>query len=205
MSETSEHWDSIYGSHPSSSVSWYQREPTVSLRLITANSSKESSVLDVGAGTSQLVDRLMALDYEDVTLLDVSAAALSEVTGRLGECGGRITYVVGDVLRWSPGRVYDVWHDRAVFHFLTSPTDQARYVGVAAGALRTGAKLVIGVFANDGPTECSGLEVRGFQAYDLERLFGDFFAMEFDETELHVTPAGARQSFIWAVLRRRGN
>lgn len=205
MSKTSEHWDAIYGSRSSSSVSWYQRDPTVSLRLITANSSMESSVIDVGAGASLLVDRLIAIGYGDVTLLDVSAAALSEVTARLGESADRVSPVVGDVLSWVPERTYDVWHDRAVFHFLTHPEDQARYVGVAASALGTGAKLVIGVFADDGPTECSGLDVQRFRADDLECLFGDFFTMEFDERERHVTPSGVSQSFIWAVLRRKGS
>jgi len=205
MSKKSEHWDAIYGSRSSSSVSWYQRDPTVSLRLITANSSIESSVIDVGAGASLLVDRLIAIGYRDVTLLEVSAAALSEVIARLGESADRVSRVVGDVLSWRPERTYDVWHDRAVFHFLTCPEDQARYVGVAASALGTGAKLVIGVFADDGPTECSGLDVQRFQADDLERLFGDFFTMEFDERERHVTPGGVSQSFIWAVLRRKGS
>ena len=160
-------------------------------------------MIDVGAGASALVDRLVALEYRDVTLLDVSTEALAEVTERLEVRAKGVAFIVSDVLEWVPERSYDLWHDRAVFHFLNEPDDQMRYVDVAATALRAGATLVLGAFAQDGPTHCSGLDVQRFRPDDLERVFASGFTLERSEREEHVTPDGTIQSFIWVVLRRR--
>jgi len=200
---SSSRWDSVYRTRPIDQVSWYQREPTVSLRLVTSNAVPGAAVIDVGAGASLLVDHLLTLGYRNVTLLDVSRTALSQVRSRLGSLAENVAFVVGDVLEWSPDCRYDLWHDRAVFHFLNEPVDQGRYVALAARALCPGGVLVLGVYGTDGPTHCSGLEVQRFSSDDLERVFSSDFVLEHTEHEQHVTPDGIAQSFIWAVLRRR--
>lgn len=201
MTETSLHWNGIYSSRPVTDVSWYQRDPTVSLRLITADASVDSSILDVGSGASLLADRLLDLGYTDVTLLDVSEVALQEVRHRLG-APPALQYVVSDVRTWLPSRQYDLWHDRAVFHFLTDVEDQQRYVATARDALKPGGALILGVFAEDGPTSCSGLAVRRYDFQELAAVFASDFTLESHEKEHHVTPSGGVQSFTWVVLRR---
>jgi SAM-dependent methyltransferase len=195
----STHWDAVYRSKPVETVSWYQDKPAVSLRLITSAGTERSAVVDVGAGASTLADELVAAGWEDVTVLDVSTEALALVRERLDD---RVQAVVADLLSWVPERQYDVWHDRAVLHFLVEPEQRRRYVEVAAAAVRPGGALVIGVFAPDGPTQCSGLPTERYDARRLERLFGPRFALVHSEPEVHTTPAGAQQSFTWVVLRR---
>ncbi len=205
MASTVDHWDEIYSTRPTSDVSWFQREPYVSLRLIQQNSVATSSIIDVGAGASFLADRLMALNYVDVTLLDVSQAALNEVLVRIGDSAGRLKCVVGDVTDWRPSRRFDLWHDRAVFHFLTEPEPRARYVENATKAIRPGGTLILGVFAEDGPTHCSGLPVRRYSAEDLQKVFSESFTLKSHEREEHLTPTGAIQSFTWVALSRKEN
>jgi SAM-dependent methyltransferase len=197
------HWDGVYTSRPSDEVSWFEREPATSLRLVeAAAASRSASVVDVGAGTSSLVDHLVDDGFTDVTLLDVSPTALDAVRVRLGGRARAVTFVVGDVLAWEPAARYDVWHDRAVFHFLTDPPDRARYVATAAAAVRPGGLLVIGAFAADGPTHCSGLPVCGYAPEQLAETFGLAFVLVAHEREVHRTPSGAAQPFTWVVLRR---
>ena len=191
----SSHWDEVYGGREPTSLSWYEPEPATSLRLIPGR----GRVVDVGAGVSTLADRLVERGW-DVTLLDVSATALAAVRARLGD---RARYVVSDVLAFAPEEPFDVWHDRAVLHFLTSPADAQRYVEVVRASLRPGGAAVVGVFAEDGPQQCSGLPTARYSAVELAQLFGDGFALEHSEREEHVTPWGALQPFTWAVLRRR--
>jgi SAM-dependent methyltransferase len=180
-------------------VSWYQREPAVSLRLVDRT---PGSVVDVGAGASTLVDALLDAGRTDLTLVDLSAEALDVTRARLGTRAEAVTFVVGDVLAWSPGRTFDVWHDRAVFHFLTDAEDQHRYVQSATRAVAPGGALVMGTFAPDGPTHCSGLETARHDAGSLEALFSDGFRPEHAESETHLTPWDAEQHFTWVLLRR---
>lgn len=195
------HWDEVYAVRDPSSVSWYQRDPSVSLRLIQSLTTSSSAIVDVGAGASTLADHLSALGYRDLTLVDVSRVALDAAAARLASCSG-ISLVEGDVLAWRAPRPYDLWHDRALFHFLVSPLDQGRYVDVAAAALRPGGFAVLGCFADDGPTNCSGLAVARHSATDLATLFAPAFELESSEREVHRTPTGADQAFTWVVLRR---
>lgn len=195
----STHWDDVYRAKPVDTVSWYQDRPAVSLRLVTSAATPSSAVVDVGAGASTLADELLAAGWTDLTVLDVSAAALALVRERLD---GAVQAVVTDLLAWAPERQYDVWHDRAVLHFLVDPEQQRRYVDVAAAAVRSGGALVVGVFAPDGPTQCSGLPTERYDAERLEQLLAPRFASVHSESEVHTTPAGAQQSFTWAVLRR---
>ena len=198
------YWDSIYGTIASTEVSWYQHDPATSLRLVqsVAPAAKATAVIDVGAGASLLVDRLLAEGFTDVTVLDVSDHALSEVRDRLGRGERRVTFVHHDVLTWNSDRLYDVWHDRAVFHFLTEPKDRTSYVELAASAVRAGGHLIVATFAEDGPTQCSGLFVCRYSADAIHDVFSRNFSLVSHEREEHVTPKGVVQSFVWTTLKR---
>ncbi len=205
-----EHWDSVYGTRPTDEVSWFQREATTSLRLIASVCPPTAAVVDIGAGASRLVDTLLDVGWSDVTVLDVSATALSLVHDRITQGvgdpprdrAGSVSFVVADVLTWQPERAYDAWHDRAVFHFLARPDQRELYVARAANALPAGAAIVLGTFAADGPTQCSGLPTARYDADGLAAVFEPGFRLEHAEREEHVTPSGVVQPFTWAVLRR---
>ncbi|RYP89068.1 class I SAM-dependent methyltransferase [Nocardioides guangzhouensis] len=194
-----EHWDAVYGNKDSREVSWFQPSADVSARLV---GGQPGSVVDVGAGASVLVDELLAAGRSDLTLLDVSRAALAETRRRLGTRADEVAFVVGDVLDWDPGRTYDCWHDRAVFHFLTDPVRQQQYVATAARAVRPGGALVLGTFGPDGPTSCSGLPTARWAPEELAAVFAEHASLEHAETEVHRTPWGSEQQFTWVVLRR---
>jgi SAM-dependent methyltransferase len=198
-----DHWERVYATRSTAEVSWYEREPATSLRVIGALSLRESSaIVDVGAGASSLVDCLFAEGFRDLTVLDVSPRVLDEVRTRLGERAAAVTFVVGDVLTWEPDRQFDLWHDRAVFHFLVDVADQERYVRLAGRAVRRGGALVVAGFAEDGPSQCSGLPVRRHSADDLAATFEPLFTLVAHERERHITPAGIVQPFTWVTLRR---
>ncbi len=197
------HWDEVYATKGADRVSWFQAPPATSLRLLEAFGETPGSVIDVGAGASTLVDELLARGWHDVTVLDVSHEALDLVRTRLARRGLAATAVACDLLTWEPDRTYDVWHDRAVLHFLTQPQDRTRYVETAARAVRPGGHLVIGAFAEDGPTHCSGLATARYSAEKLGSLFRAGFDLVHAEREEHHTPDGTVQSFTWAVMRRR--
>jgi trans-aconitate methyltransferase len=193
----------VYATRALDEVSWYQPEPATSLRLVEGSApDRSAAIVDIGSGASFLADRLLADGYRDVTIVDVSDRALDAVRVRLGTHSHLLTYVVSDILAWSPERAYHVWHDRAVFHFLTDDRQRSRYVELAAAALRPGGTLIIATFAADGPTHCSGLPVRRHTAGELASTFAKAFTVEASESEEHVTPAGVVQPFTWSVLRR---
>ena len=205
-----EHWDTVYRTKATDEVSWYQRQPTTSQRLLASASSPSGAVVDVGAGASTLVDGLLDAGWSDVTVLDVSPRALALVRerlrdrsdGPLREGHPPASFVVADVLTWQPGRTYDAWHDRAVFHFLVQPEQREQYVATASRAVPSGGILVLGTFASDGPTQCSGLPTSRYDADALAAVFAPGFTLEHSEPEEHVTPGGAVQAFTWVVLRR---
>jgi ubiquinone/menaquinone biosynthesis C-methylase UbiE len=206
VKNATEHWDTIYGTKPTDEVSWYQRQPTTSQRLLTSLSTPEAAVIDVGAGAATLADTLLDAGWSDVTVLDVSAKALALVRERLSDRRRSrpesTSYVVADVLSWQPARTYDAWHDRAVFHFLVRPDQREKYVATASRAVKPGGVLVVGTFAADGPTQCSSLPTARYDADGLAEVFASGFRLEHSEREEHVTPSGAVQPFTWAVLRR---
>jgi SAM-dependent methyltransferase len=200
------HWDDVYGAKAADELSWFQATPAVSLRLLGRFAPPPSSVIDVGGGASTLVDVLLDEGWADVTVLDVSATALEAVRARLGDRHEhRPLLVHADLLGWDPPRQYDVWHDRAVFHFLVEPTDRRRYVDIAARAVRPGGHLVVATFAPDGPAQCSGLPTARYDAEALAREFASGFDSQpcHAEREEHCTPSGVVQPFTWVVLRRR--
>jgi 2-polyprenyl-3-methyl-5-hydroxy-6-metoxy-1,4-benzoquinol methylase len=202
-SSAADHWESVYATKPLDQVSWHQQCAATSVRLVTGATDPTASVIDVGAGASPLVEDLLRAGYRAVTVLDVSEHALAVVRARLGDRGG-VTYVVADLLAWSPDRTYDVWHDRAVFHFLTDPADRDRYIAIATRAVTPGGVLVLGTFAADGPTSCSGLPTARYDADSLAALFAGSFTLRSSERQEHRTPGGAGQAFTWVVLVRAG-
>lgn len=199
----SAHWEQVYRTRRTDEVSWFQSQPARSLRFIQqVNPPPGGPVIDLGGGASSLVDALLDAGYHDVTVLDIASTALAHARARLGERSARVRWIEGDVLDADlPAAGFAVWHDRAVFHFLTTADDQARYVARVRHALRPGGHVVIATFAEDGPTRCSGLEVSRYSAPELLEVFGDAFTLITSEREEHRTPSGAIQRFTWCVLR----
>lgn len=202
MTDAARHWDAVYGGKPLPSLSWYQERAATSVRLLDAADPGHGPVVDVGAGASYLVDALLDQGWRDVTVLDVSREALDLVQSRLGTRAEQVSFLVTDLLTWRPERTFAAWHDRAVLHFLTTPEERQRYVRVAADAVAPGGALVVGVFAEDGPEQCSGLPTARYDAAGLAQVLAPEFALEHHEREEHVTPWGAVQPFTWGVFRR---
>ena len=187
-------------------MSWYQSHPDTSLSLIrSCQLEKNAALIDVGAGASVLVDHLLDEGYLDVSVLDIAKAALDLSRRRLGARADQVHWQVADVTEFLPDRSYDLWHDRAVLHFLTDPELRAAYRAALEHALLPGGYLVVGTFAMDGPTKCSGLEIVQYDAAKLLDLLGPEFILREEQKEAHVTPAGAIQQFAWFVLQRVGS
>lgn len=199
MSQPATHWNAVFSTRELDEVSWYQARPETSLALLR---EVAGAVIDVGAGASTLVDELLDDGRTDITVLDVSAEALSVTRQRLGQRADQVRFVVADILEWEPDRMYAGWHDRAVFHFLTDPVQQARYVDLASRAVGAGGVLVLATFGTDGPTTCSGLPTARYSATDLAALFAPHFSLTHSDVRVHVTPSGAEQQFTWVSLRR---
>ncbi len=198
------HWETIYRTKDVHEVSWFQAEARRSLDLITSISPDRSApIIDVGAGASVLVDNLLAAGYGDVSVLDVSEAALGISRDRLGTDSSRVKWMRADVLRAQLDEgAYAVWHDRAVFHFLTDATDRQAYVEQVRRAVRPGGFVLVATFAEDGPEYCSGLPVVRYSAEGLHSEFGTDFQLVRSEHEDHRTPGGAEQSFLYCLCRR---
>ena len=196
------HWETVYRTRTPTEVSWYQENPARSLELIHRTGVRRTApVIDVGGGASRLVDYLLADGFTDIAVLDVSAAALRQARERLGPAAERITWVEADVTTLVPRRRYQVWHDRAVFHFLTHAQDQQRYVGVLRAALAPHGDVVIATFGLEGPERCSGLPVQRYNATTLAAELGTGFTLMGEEREPHVTPAGTVQQFQYSWFR----
>jgi hypothetical protein len=204
MSSPAEHWNGVYVSKAVTDVSWFEERPATSIRLLGEWASPTDSFIDVGAGTSSLVDHLIEAQWRDVTLLDASAEALDIVRLRLGDVVPTVTYVTADVLHWKPSRTFRAWHDRAVFHFLVEPGERNAYVSMLSQAVVAGGTVILATFASDGPKSCSGLATARYDAAALADMFGEHFQLEYTERQEHVTPAGQVQPFTWVVLRRIG-
>jgi trans-aconitate methyltransferase len=202
------HWDHLYRTRSSDQLSWTQPEPAMSLRLIEQLPiGREEPIIDVGAGESTLVDALLARGYHHLTVLDAAPHALDRARARLIAAGrsraaATVTWEVADVLTWRPAQRYRLWHDRAVFHFLTEPADRATYRDLAASTVTPGGFLIVAAFALDGPTHCSGLPVMRYGPAELAAAFAPHFATPRADDEQHHTPSGAVQHFTWVVLQR---
>ena len=197
------HWESIYQAKKPDELSWHQEKPDTSLNLIAeAGLGRDAGIIDVGAGDSRLVDNLLDKGFRNITVLDVSPTALERAKKRLGSRAVSVKWVVSDVREFETGDRYDLWHDRAVLHFLTSEEDVNRYVEVVRRVLRPGGYLIVSAFSLRGPTRCSGLDVRQYSEASLKKLFSDFEHIKSFEDE-HVTPWGASQMFLCGVFRKK--
>ena len=199
-----QHWDNVYRLRPPNQVSWFRPHLDVSLRLIMqAAAGRDARIIDVGAGEATLVDDLLASGYRNVDLLDLSPTALDVVKARLQTQAATVGLLCGDVTRYDFAcQRYDVWHDRAVFHFMIDAGDRAAYVRQVARAVKPGGHVIVAAFGPGGPTHCSGLEVVRYDPSALHEEFGARFELVEHLTELHRTPAGAMQPFIYCYCRR---
>jgi SAM-dependent methyltransferase len=199
---TTDHWERAYAARRFDQQSWFQEKPERSLDLIHhCGIGKDRPIIDVGGGASRLVDFLLEEAWENVTVLDISGIALAAARSRLGPRAGLVNWLQQDILTFVPPRQYALWHDRAVFHFLTGEQDQRLYADVLEHALQPGGQVVIATFALDGPDKCSGLAVMRHDAGSLGRILGDRFHLEEEATEDHVTPAGRLQRFGYFRFR----
>ena len=197
------HWQSVYTSKGEHEVSWFQESPEPSLALIKqAGAARDSAIIDIGGGASRLVDTLVGLDYADITVLDLSAAALAAAQARLGRDAEKVRWIVADVTAWEPPRIYDLWHDRAAFHFLVEESERQAYVARLTKALKPGGHAIIATFAPDGPERCSGLPVMRYDAASLSEILGSAFVMLNTQRHEHATPWGTRQQFQFSTFRR---
>ncbi len=204
MKDRRAHWERLYTTRPITHVGWYRPHLDTSLAFIQAlDLPRSARILDVGGGASTLVDDLLALGFEAITVLDLSAAALDQARARLGERAERITWVTADITEVSlPAAAYDLWHDRAVFHFLTAPEERARYLEQLRTALRPGGFVILATFAPEAPPTCSGLPVVRYDLDTLVRTIGPGFRLVRHGREHHVTPGGVEQPYLYACFQR---
>jgi 2-polyprenyl-3-methyl-5-hydroxy-6-metoxy-1,4-benzoquinol methylase len=200
---TRAHWEKVYTTKAPDQVSWYRPHLETSLALIEkSSSSRNDAIIDVGGGESTLVDDLLARGFQNITVLDVSQIAIDVTRNRLGQLAGRVHWLVGDITQADlQARVYDIWHDRAVFHFLTEPQQWVAYVRQVARSVKPGGYVIVSTFGPQGPTKCSGLDVVRYDSDSLHREFGASFRLIESSEELHNTPFGTRQQFLYCYCR----
>jgi SAM-dependent methyltransferase len=197
-----DHWEQVYGTRAETDVSWFQEVPAPSLDLIArVGATPDSAIVDIGGGASRLVDHLIDRGYRHVSVLDLSESALATARTRLGAAAGRVEWIAADVTDWMPRRTYDIWHDRAAFHFLVEPAAQAVYVRRLRQGLKPGGHAIIGTFAPDGPEKCSGLPVARHDSESLAAVLGPGFALVDHLRHEHATPWGSVQRFQFSIFR----
>ncbi len=200
--ERQSHWEGVYREKNDDQLSWHQDDPAISLELCdVAGINNRSSVIDIGGGTSRFAARLIERGLRDVSVLDVSEAALNRSRRHLGPVGEQIKWIAADVTSWSPGRSYDLWHDRAVFHFLVDAEDRAAYRNRLCRCVRPGGHAIIATFALNGPKTCSGLPVARYDPDGLTKALGDRFTLMARRSHTHNTPWGIGQSFQYSLFR----
>ena len=196
------HWETVYQTKRPDEVSWTQEVPQTSLDFIKSyNLPKTARIIDIGGGDSKLVDYLLHAGYQNITVLDISESALSRAKQRLGEKAANVTWIVSDITTFRPTEVYDIWHDRATFHFLTTPGQIAQYLQTARTAVN--GFLTIGTFSENGPTKCSGLEIKQYNEAQLQQQLAAGFEKIRCITEDHVTPFQTTQNFLFWSFKRK--
>jgi len=199
-----QHWDKVYETKAENEVSWFQAYPQHADELMKLfNLPSDAAIIDIGGGDSHFVDVMLAAGYTNLTVLDISAAAINRAKTRLGARAGQVTWIVADVTRFKPTKQYDLWHDRAAFHFLITEEQITQYVCIAGKAVKKAGYLLLGTFSENGPTKCSGLEIKQYS----EPAMTARFAADFEKLkclyENHVTPANKVQHFIFCGFRRK--
>lgn len=201
--EKQAHWQNVYQTKGERDVSWFEESPTISLKLIRATGvGLDASIVDIGGGSSRLVDALVGEGFQSVTVLDLSEKAPTTSRQRLGANAAQISWIVADVTTWQPTQTFDVWHDRAAFHFLTEPRDRMAYVTNVRQAVRPDGHVIIGTFALDGPERCSGLPVARHDAASIGKVLGQSFRLIETRRHDHETPSGAVQRFQFNRFQR---
>ncbi len=200
-----EHWEKVYNTKSHKEVSWFTEHATVALELISQTKiGKENSIIDIGGGASTLVDDLMKQGFEDITVIDISSKALEIAKSRLGHEASKVIWIEADILESNfNNRNYDLWHDRAVFHFLTSDLERIQYKGKLAKHLANGGHAILSIFADDGPEKCSGLTIRRHGNSELEQFMGPEFELVFHSRTIHQTPSKTDQKFINMIFQRK--
>jgi len=197
------HWNAVWGKIRENEVSWFQETPSLSLELVQRYAvDKSARILDVGGGSSRLVDGLLAQGFGNVGVMDIAAQALEVAQARLGERASAVEWTVGDATAFEPSQLWDVWHDRAAFHFLMDAGDQQSYVKSIRRALSPSGVVVVATFGPDGPQKCSGLDVKRHSTETIGSVFGSEFSLLESHIEMHRTPGGADQQFLYCVFRR---
>lgn len=203
FTERKKHWENVFETKDTTKVSWYQPVPETSLNLIEKlNLPKTTRIIDIGSGDSFLADFLLDKEYSEITLLDISENALETVKKRLGEKAGSITFLAADVTDFYSAKSFEIWHDRAVFHFLTDEHEIRSYVKNVSQKLVTGGYLILGTFSNNGPDMCSGLHVQQYSEKQITETFKNGFKKIECFTENHQTPSGASQNFLFCLLQK---
>lgn len=197
------HWEKVFQTKDTTQLSWHQTIPQTSLKLIEElNLSKSSKIIEVGSGDSFLCDFLLDKGYSEITLLDISKKALNAIKKRLGEKTKSIRFLTADVTQFSSNQTYHLWHDRAVFHFLTDELDIQRYIKNVSEKLVSGGYFILGTFSDNGPNICSGLNVRQYSEVEIAAIFRDGFEKIKCFTEDHQTPSGASQNFLYSIFKK---
>ena len=204
--QSKDHWEKVYTTKASDAVSWFQPHADFSIGLINATGvCRDAAIIDVGGGASTLVDDLLATGYTNLSVLDLSAAALAAACYRLGEKASSVQWIEANITKANPPHhQFDIWHDRAVFHFLTSAEDRAAYVQAVFRAVKPGGHVIVATFAEDGPEQCSGLPVMRYRADELHAEFGEAFSLLSHTKEAHHTPSGTVQQFVYCYCRKIG-
>lgn len=201
-SEHKNHWENVYETKNPDQVSWTQTKPQTSLDFIASlGLGKEAKIIDIGGGDSNLVDFLLQEGYENITVLDISAKALEKAKERLGEAASKVQWIATDITEFEPTETYDIWHDRAAFHFLTTPEQVSKYIDITEKSI-TGF-MILGTFSKNGPTKCSGLDIQQYDDESLSEKFESGFERIKCITEDHTTPFGTTQNFVFCSFKKR--
>lgn len=204
MKEHKDHWENLYETKGDQEVSWYQEIPVTSLNLINSLSlDKEDSIIDIGAGNSNLVSELSKKGFANLSLLDISAKSLERTKSKLGQKSTKIQWIVSDILEFQPPQQYSLWHDRATFHFLIHKNDILQYVNIVSKAIKKEGYLIVATFSASGPKKCSGLEITQYSKEKLLSLFYESFELVQSLENVHKTPFETEQNFIYTVFKRK--
>jgi 2-polyprenyl-3-methyl-5-hydroxy-6-metoxy-1,4-benzoquinol methylase len=203
MSDKKEHWEKVFATKQETEVSWYQQKPETSINFFIENSiPRDAKIIDIGGGDSYLIDNLLEMGYTNLFLLDISANAIERIKNRLGVKAEKVTFIVSDVIDFQPESTFDVWHDRASFHFLTSKNDITMYQNLVSNAIHANGYLFIGTFSENGPLKCSGLEITQYSEAKFEAIFGSDFNKINYFSENHQTPFDTKQNFIFCEYKK---
>ncbi|WP_426476031.1 class I SAM-dependent methyltransferase [Chryseobacterium sp. CBSDS_008] len=200
-SDNKNHWEKVYETKSPDQVSWTQKKPQTSLDFIRSSGlGKNASIIDIGGGDSNLVDFLLEEGYENITVLDISAKALGKAQERLGDSANKVQWIVTDITTYKPTETYDIWHDRAAFHFLTTSEQVSKYIGIAEKHVNK--FMILGIFSKNGPTKCSGLDIQQYDEESLSKKFERSFKKVKCITEDHTTPFGTVQNFVFCSFKK---